>query len=117
MRKALVIATLCAAATGCGSTSKPVLIRGHQSGTEVTAEQSSAFTKGKTTSAEVWAALGAPQSQEQVGNELHYIYNYSEINHFAPNKNESTRFIFSKNGKLKEIQKGKGQATNPLLGG
>ncbi|MEW5250892.1 hypothetical protein [Microbulbifer discodermiae] len=114
MKKTLVIAALCATVTGCGSISNP--IGGYKNGTEVTAEQAAVFSRGKSTAADVRASLGAPQSQEQVGDDLHYIYNYSEINHFSPNKNESTRFIFGKGGKLKDVQKGKGNTSNPLLG-
>ncbi len=99
--------------SGCASVENAMA---YKTGTEITPELQQQLKTGQTTREDTTRLLGAPQSIETVGQELHYVYNYSEINHLSANKSELTRIIFSPDGTLKEIQKGAGPVENPLLG-
>ena len=94
-------------------------VMAYKEGTRVTVQQQEQFQPGSTTKDEVQAKLGAPQRIESEGSKTHYVYDYTEINHIAPNKNETVRFIFGANGVLASIQQSQGTAksNNPLLGG
>ena len=99
--------------SGCASVENAMA---YKTGTEITPTLQQQLKTGQTTREDTTRLLGAPHSIEAVGQELHYVYNYSEINHLSANKSELTRIIFGANGKLKEIQAGAGQVENPLVG-
>ncbi|MBU2708728.1 hypothetical protein KCM76_22235 [Zooshikella marina] len=81
-------------------------VMAYKSGTPISAAQTAEFKKGVTTRNQITTKFGAPQKTESVGNEIHYVYQYTEINHLAANRDESTRFVFnSKTGKLIDIQR------------
>lgn len=102
------------AMSGCASIENATA---YKTGTEVTPELQQQLITGKTTRDDAARLLGPPQSIETVGQDLHYVYNYSEISHFSGNKSELTRIVFNSEGTLKEIQKGAGTTANPLTGG
>ena len=115
MKKVLIISALLASLSGCAAFNDAT---GYKVGTPVSQEQVNKFVLGKSTKADILKTLGAPQEQQELGSELHYIYLYTEIHHFAAGVDEQTRFIFNKSGTLKEVQKGNGSGRgNPLLGG
>ena len=88
----------------------------YKTGTLVTPAHIQQLKVGQSTVQDVTQLLGPPQSIENAGKDVHYVYNYTEINHLAANKSELTRIIFSPDEKLKQIQQGAGIPENPLLG-
>jgi outer membrane protein assembly factor BamE (lipoprotein component of BamABCDE complex) len=106
--KKIVISVVLAASTllaGCS----------YNNGTNVSSTQTSQFKEGVTTKSAIISALGTPQELRADGADQWLVYNYQEINSFGANKNESTTFVVGSDGVLKQVLKGKGQATNPLL--
>ena len=90
----------------------------YKTGTQVSQAQEDSYVVGETTASDIQAELGTPQTIEQVGSEIHYVYTYQEINALSGTTNEATRFIFDARTKLlKEVQRGRGPASNPLLKG
>ena len=92
-------------ATGCA----------YKTGSEITPTQVAQFKTGVTTKSAILAALGTPQELKNDGADQWMVYNYNEINSFGANKNESTTFVIGTDGILKQVLKGQGQASNPLL--
>lgn len=88
----------------------------YKTGTLVTPAHIQQLKVGQSTVLDVTQLLGPPQAIENAGKDVHYVYNYTEINHLSANKSELTRIVFSPNEKLKQIQQGAGKPDNPLLG-
>lgn len=88
----------------------------HQNGTRVSTSQIQQFKVGASNKDEIMAALGAPQGVNQVGDDSHLVYQYSEVNSFASNTSEQTTFVIGKNGVLKQVLTGAGKPTNPFTG-
>ena len=106
--KFLVAVALVIGLTGCFS--------GYKEGTSITPAMTQSFVVGTTTTDEVKAQLGYPSQITNDAGMTQYIYNYTEINHIGANKDEKTVFEFSKEGKLKNIIRGRGASSgNPLL--
>jgi outer membrane protein assembly factor BamE (lipoprotein component of BamABCDE complex) len=92
-------------ATGCA----------YKTGTEITQTQVSKFHAGTTTKSDILAALGTPQELKNDGADQWMVYNYNEISSLGANKNESTTFVIGTDGVLKQVMKGQGKESNPLL--
>lgn len=92
-------------ATGCA----------YKTGSEITQAQVAQFKTGVTTKSAILTALGTPQELKNDGADQWMVYNYNEISSFGANKNESTTFVIGADGILKQVLKGQGQASNPLL--
>ena len=90
-------------------------VMAYTEGTKITPEMEQELIIGSTTTDEVKVNIGYPDSISQDGGLTHYIYNYTEINHIAPNVSEKVVLEFDTKGKLKNIVKGKGSSSNPLL--
>lgn len=107
MKKAVVAFLVAFVLAGCA----------YRQGTEVTAQQRDSYQVGVATVADVEAGLGAPQDIQKSGDEIHYVYEYQEINSFGPSKNEQVRFVFdSRSKKLERVMTGQGSMKNPLAG-
>ncbi len=107
MNKVVVGFLVALLATGCA----------YRQGTEVTEQQRDSFQVGVATVSDVETGLGAPQDIQKSGDEIHYVYEYQEINSFGPSKNEQVRFVFdARTKKLERVVKGQGSMKNPLAG-
>ncbi len=88
-------------------------------GTKVSSEQLASFIKGKTTKAEVVAALGGPQDIKLEGGKQVLVYKYQKIGGtpFSKNERSDVTFIFDDKGILEEILQSTGSSLpNPLTG-
>jgi outer membrane protein assembly factor BamE (lipoprotein component of BamABCDE complex) len=98
---------------GCASTPLD-----YKTGTEVTQTQMSQFTVGKTTQAEVIAAIGHPNKKAALAAKEIWYYDYNKVGAlFGDNVSESTVFEWDALGKLLQFYKtGKsGKTGNTLL--
>ncbi|MCT7947687.1 outer membrane protein assembly factor BamE domain-containing protein [Shewanella septentrionalis] len=114
MKVSILAVALVVSLSGCAG------FMAYKDGTYISPEVEKTLIVGKTTTEDVKNAFGAPSDMKQVGDLTIYSYNYTEINHIAPNKNEKVVLEFKKDGTLKRITRGKGTATtasNPLLRG
>ncbi len=117
MKKLISVLAVTAAVSlsGCSSVNDML---SYKDGTKITTEQMNTLKIGKTKRSDVVNMLGAPSDISMVGNQQHYIYNYTAINTFQANEFQSVRLIFDKNDRLVEIQKGKSpSSSNALLKG
>lgn len=107
MKKAVALCLVVLVMAGCA----------YRQGTEVTEQHQASYEVGVATVSDVEAGLGAPQDIQKSGDELHYVYEYQEINSIGPSKNEQVRFVFDAGTKkLERIVRGQGSMKNPLAG-
>lgn len=103
----------------------PILLSGcanspldYKTGTEVTQAQVAGFLPGKTTQAQVIAAIGHPNRKESLGQKEVWYYDYNKISaFFGGHVNESTVFEWGVKGQLIQVYKtGKtGKTGNALI--
>jgi len=87
----------------------------YKEGTAITPEIEQSLVEGKTTLDDVKSMIGYPDEITHENGLTQYIYNYTEINHVAPNRNEKAVIEFSKQGKFQRIIHGSGtKDNNPL---
>lgn len=72
----------------------------YETGQYVSEHQMSQFNDGKTTQADVVAAIGHPNKKAQLSGKELWYYDYTKIVSFGTNINESSAFEFNSKGKL-----------------
>lgn len=111
MKMKVLAGLLVVSLSGCAG------VMAYKEGTPITPELEQSLVAGKTTQDDVKSIVGYPDEITHEGGLTQYIYNYSEINHIAPNRNEKVILEFSKKGVYQKLSRGKGQPSkNPLTG-
>jgi outer membrane protein assembly factor BamE len=83
-----------------------------ETGTYISPETMRAFVDHKTTEAEVVAAVGHPQSRQDIGKREVWSYGYTKLSSFSKNVSETAVFEFDRNGVLQAHYKTTGASSS-----